>query len=207
MRVLVVADEPSRYYYDYYKPGRLDEFDLIISCGDLPKNYLEFLVTMARCPLIYVCGNHDDAYIENPPEGCICIDDDIFEYRGIRFMGLGGSYRYRPDGEYMYTEAEMRFRIFKLWRKLHKYKGFDVLVTHAPAYHIDDLDTPTHRGFECFIDLMNKYKPKYFFHGHIHRNYGFKIPAKSYYNETVIVNAFDYQKMDISRKQNNEVTE
>lgn len=197
MKVLVVADEPSRYYYDFYQPGRLDEFDLIIGCGDLHKGYLEFLVTMARCPLIYVRGNHDEAYKDDPPEGCICIDDDIFEYQGVRFLGLGGSYRYRPDGTYMYTEWEMRLRIFKLWRKLYKHKGFDVLVTHAPAYHMGDFDTLTHRGFECFIDLMDKYRPKYFLHGHIHRNYGVKIPAKTRYHDTVIINAFDYQTVDL----------
>lgn len=197
MKVLVVADEPSRYYYDFYQPGRLDEFDLIIGCGDLNKTYLEFLVTMARCPLIYVCGNHDDAYMNDPPEGCICIDDDIFEYQGIRFLGLGGSYRYRPDGNYMYTEREMRFRILKLWPKIRRHKGFDVLVAHAPAYHMGDFDTPTHRGFKCFVELMDKYRPKYFLHGHIHRNYGVKIPAKTQYNETLIVNAYDCQKLEL----------
>ena len=69
MRILALADEESEYYYNFYTPGKLDEFDLILSCGDLPKSYLEFFVTLARCPLLYVRGNHDEMYEENPPEG------------------------------------------------------------------------------------------------------------------------------------------
>ena len=76
MKVLVVADEESRYYYDYYKPGRLDDIELIISCGDLSRTYLEFLVTLGNCPLLYVCGNHDDTFADHPPEGCVCIAGD-----------------------------------------------------------------------------------------------------------------------------------
>ena len=69
MRILALADVESEYYYNFYTPGKLDEFDLILSCGDLPKSYLEFFVTLARCPLLYVRGNHDDAFGESPPEG------------------------------------------------------------------------------------------------------------------------------------------
>ena len=67
MKILTVADEESPIYYDYYKPGKLHEFDLILACGDLSASYLEFLVTMARCPLLYVHGNHDDSYEKKPP--------------------------------------------------------------------------------------------------------------------------------------------
>ena len=42
------------------------EYDLILSCGDLSARYLSFLVTMARCPLLYVHGNHDANAIRHP---------------------------------------------------------------------------------------------------------------------------------------------
>ena len=48
MKILTVADEESPIYYDYYRPGTLHEFDLILACGDLSASYLEFLVTMAN---------------------------------------------------------------------------------------------------------------------------------------------------------------
>ena len=90
MRILAVADVESKYYYDFYTPGKLDGFDLIIACGDLDCEYLEFLVTMAGCPLLYVHGNHDDRN-RRDPEGCICIDDLVYDFKGVRIMGLGGS--------------------------------------------------------------------------------------------------------------------
>ena len=197
MNILVVADEESKYYYDYYQPGRLEGVDLIISCGDLHREYLEFLVTLANCPLLYVCGNHDESYKEKPPEGCICIEDDIFVYQGVRFLGLGGSNRYRPGATYMYTEGEMRLRILKLWPKLLRHHGFDVLVTHAPAYGLGDLDTIPHRGFKCFLKLMEKYGPRYMLHGHVHRNYGLKIPKVNQYKDTKIVNAYGYYLLEL----------
>lgn len=193
MKILAVADEESKRFYDYYKPGMLDEFDLIIACGDLHKSYLEFLVTLSHCPVLYVHGNHDDSFDENPPEGCICIEDQVFEYQGVRFLGLGGSYRYKKDGEHMYTERAMKARIRRVWFSIRKKGGFDVLVSHAPAFGQGDLDTLSHRGFRCFLTLMEKYKPKYLIHGHVHKNYGMKIQTVSTYDETTIINAFEYQ--------------
>ena len=94
MKILVVADEECVYFWDYYTPGKLAPYELILSSGDLNPAYLRFLVTMARCPLIYVHGNHDDRYAVDPPEGCDCIDDKLIVYNGIRILGLGGSGRY-----------------------------------------------------------------------------------------------------------------
>ena len=59
----------------------------ILSCGDLDPKYLEFLVTMTNCPLLYVNGNHDRKYLENPPEGCICIENRVYDYKGLRLLG------------------------------------------------------------------------------------------------------------------------
>ena len=197
MKILAVADMESRYYYDYYTPGKLSEFDLILSCGDLNACYLEFLVTMASCPVFYVRGNHDEAYLNQPPEGCECLEDRIICWNGIRILGLGGAYRYR-DGTNLYTERQMRWRIRRLWFQLQYHHGFDILLTHAPARHLHDLDTLPHRGFECFTNLLEQYSPKYFIHGHVHRNYAQNIPQRCQYHNTTVINAwescaFDYE--------------
>ena len=195
MKILAVSDVESKYFFEYYTPGKLKDYDLIIACGDLRVSYLEFLVTMARCPLLYVHGNHDD-HFPREPEGCICIDDRLYEYQGLRILGLGGSYRY-GQGTYMYTERQMRRRIrrlrFTLWRK----KGFDILVTHAPARGINDFETLPHRGFECFVELLDRYRPRLFLHGHIHRNYGAEIPRRTQRGETEIVNAYEYTVVEL----------
>ena len=196
MKILALSDIESKYFYDYYTPGKLSEFDLIISCGDLSPSYLEFLVTMARCPLLYVHGNHDELYDTRPPEGCICIDDRIYVHNGVRILGLGGSHRYR-DGKYMFSEGQMRRRIHRLCFALLHHKGIDILVTHAPARHINDFDSVSHCGFECFNKLIERCHPRYFIHGHIHKNYGVKIPQRTQLGGTTVINAFEYCVIEI----------
>lgn len=191
MKILAVADVESRYYYEYFTPGKLDEFDLILGCGDLRREYLEFLATMSRCPVLYVRGNHNADFQKRPPEGCVCVDGRLYVHEGVRILGLGGSYRYRA-GENMYTEAQMRQRIARTRPALWRHRGFDILLTHAPMYGLNDLENLAHRGFECFRDLLDGYKPKYFLHGHVHRSYGINIPQKSEYGGTTVINAYEH---------------
>ena len=191
MKILVIADEESRSLWDYFSPAKLEGIDMIISCGDLKANYLQFLVTFGNCPLLYVRGNHDTGYAMNPPDGCVCIEDKIFNYKGMRIAGLGGSmkYKYSPD---MYTEKEMRARVRRLRRKIRFTGGIDILVTHAPAKGYGDMQDLPHRGFECFNDLLMKYKPLYMLHGHVHKTYGAGfIRERSHPSGTLIVNAYE----------------
>ena len=105
-------------------------------------------------------------------------------------MGLGGSMQYIPDADNQYTERDMEKRIRKLWWKLKRNKGIDILVTHAPAYELNDLEDLPHRGFRCFKTLMDRYKPKFFVHGHVHANYG-KFKRRDQYGDTVVINAYE----------------
>ena len=158
--------------------------------GDLDPRYLSFLATFASCPILYVHGNHDGKYRETPPAGCLCVEDRLYEYQGVRILGLGGSMRYKP-GIYQFTEREMRRRIFKLFPKLLWRRGFDILVTHAPAYQLNDGRDLPHQGFKAFLKLMEKYRPKYFLHGHVHMSYGRKHKRYDKYQDTHVINAYE----------------
>lgn len=190
MRILVIADEESSYLWDHFDKSKLEGIDLIISCGDLHPHYLSFLATFTSAPVLYVHGNHDTKYEQVPPEGCTCIDDTIFVYEGIRILGLGGSMRYRP-GDHQYTEKDMRKRIKKLKWKLRFRRGFDILVTHAPAYQLNDGRDLPHQGFKAFLELMDKYHPRYFLHGHVHMSYGQAHKRYDKYKETHVINGFE----------------
>lgn len=192
MKILVLADHESKNLYDHYEPEKLKNIDLIISCGDLPANYLSFFATFSCAPVLYIKGNHDCQYENKPPEGCICIEDDIYTYKGIRIMGLGGSMEYIPGAENQFTEEKMGRRIRKMRWKLRRNKGFDILVSHAPAFELNDMEDLPHRGFRCFKDLMDKYAPKYFLHGHVHANYGNQFRRMDHYGETVVINAYEH---------------
>lgn len=196
MKILLVSDEESPYFWDYYSPGKLKEFDLILSCGDLKSEYLSFLVTMGCAPLLYVHGNHDISYSIRPPEGCDCIDGKIVKVNGLRILGLGGSFRYN-GGPHQYTEAQMRRRIQKLWLKIKLYGGVDIVLTHAPLRHFGDNDNLSHRGFEAFRKLLDKYSPAYLVHGHVHKSYGKEYIREFKYNDTKIINACGYQIIEI----------
>ncbi len=196
MKILVLADVESKSLWDYFDKSKLEGIDLIISCGDLSPHYLSFLATFTKAPVLYVHGNHDGCYDRTPPDGCICIDDDLYRFRGLRIVGLGGAMRYKP-GPYMYTQKEMKKRAGKLRWKLFVNRGFDILVAHAPAYRLNDGDDMPHTGFEAFIDLMDHYRPKYFLHGHVHATYGGRYKRESSYRDTIVVNGYEKYILEI----------
>ena len=135
MKILTLADVESKALWEHLDRDYLNSADLILSAGDLKPDYLEYLTTFARAPILYVFGNHDRTHGKRAPEGCICIENMIYEYNGLRILGLGGSMRYKP-GPDQYTNEEMARRIHKLRYQLYFKKGFDILLTHSPAENI-----------------------------------------------------------------------
>ncbi len=199
MKILTVSDEECAALWDYYVPGRLKDYDLIISCGDLRADYLSFLVTMAHCPVLYVHGNHDTSYSRKPPEGCDCIDDHFVTFNGVRILGLGGCPWYHP-GEFQFTEADMQKRIRKLKFQLWRNKGVDIVVTHAPPKGVGDADDAAHRGFEALLDLIDKYHPQYLLHGHVHLRYGHDQTREREYHGTQVINVTERYVLDVPQR-------
>ena len=199
MKILTVSDEECEALWEYYVPGRLAEYDLILSCGDLKTEYLSFLVTMAKCPLLYVHGNHDTNYAKKPPQGCDCIDGKVVVYNGLRILGLGGCRKYHP-GAHQYTEKEMRRRIRNLRFALWRTGGVDIVVTHGPLQGVGDDEDPAHRGFECLKALLSKYKPQYMLHGHVHLRYGQDRIRERQYGETKVINTTERYVLEVEDK-------
>ena len=196
MKILTVSDEECAALWDYYAPGKLSGYDLIISCGDLKAEYLSFLVTMARCPVLYVHGNHDTGYEKRPPLGCDCIDGKVVVYNGLRILGLGGCRRYHP-GQHQYSETEMRRRIRKLRFALWRTKGVDLVVTHAPIEGVGDGQDNAHKGFSVFRELLDRYKPQYLVHGHMHLTYGQDKTRIRQYGDTTVINATERYDLEV----------
>lgn len=195
MKILAISDEECPALWDHYVPGRLKEYDLILASGDMKADYLSFLVTMGRAPLLYVHGNHDTSYDQFPPEGCDCIDDKLVVYNGVRILGLGGCKRYHP-GKHQYSERQMRRRIAKLRFFIWLAGGVDIVVTHAPPFGIGDAQDVAHQGFEALRDLLDKYHPKYLLHGHVHLRYNFNAQREHEYKGTKVINTFERFTID-----------
>ena len=199
MKILTISDEECPALWDYYVPGRLADYQLILSCGDLKSNYLSFLVTMGRAPLLYVHGNHDLNSVNHPPEGCDCIDGNLVTVKVLRIMGLGGSLMY-SGGPHQYTEQQMERRIRRMRLKLRRAGGVDIILTHAPARGWGDQEDPAHRGFEAFFPLLDKYRPQYLIHGHVHKRYSSKMERVLHYGDTTIINASGRYVLEIPDK-------
>ncbi|MBQ6061549.1 MAG: metallophosphoesterase family protein [Clostridia bacterium] len=189
MRILALADEPSNRLWGDHCREALSGIDLILSAGDLPSSYLSFLTCFTTAPVVYVHGNHDDKYAQKPPEGCLCADGKVVQLKGVRILGLGGCLRYRPDAVNMYSEQEMEDRIRSLRRSLRSTGGFDILLTHSPIRGVGDQDHISHRGFECFGPLLDKYRPAVMIHGHVHQAYSAFFQRQREYHGIPVINA------------------
>ena len=188
MKILLLADQAEPTLWEHLNRKRLEGVELILSCGDLPAEYLSFLTCFTNAPILYVHGNHDGRYAKKPPEGCICIEDTIYVHGGVRILGLGGSMRY-SRGEHQYTQKQMAQRVNKLRLKLWRSKGVDILLTHAPAWQLGDDTDLAHQGFVAFRDFIEKYHSQVLAHGHVHQSYHYDFARVRDHAGTQIINA------------------
>jgi len=145
MKILVVADKVQEYVYSPGLKERMPEVELVLSCGDLPFYYLEFIVSSLNVPLLYVFGNHntfeyvrhepepemhgaqDDLFggyksqgrqIKRAPEGCENVDERVVQHKGLLIGGLEGCMRYKPYAPHQYTEGQMRLKAARMSLRL-----------------------------------------------------------------------------------------
>jgi Icc-related predicted phosphoesterase len=201
MRILAVSDRIEERLYTSSISERYKKVDLLIGCGDLPFFYLDYLMSTINKPLIYVRGNHDtgpqftaDGRELNKVPGGIDIHGRIIEMNDLLIAGLEGSMRYRPGAPYMYSETEMTWNIARLvpkllWNLARYGRALDILVAHSPPYEIHDGKDLAHRGFKIFRTFIERFRPRYFLHGHIHV-YRNDVPRVTKYLETTVINVY-----------------
>lgn len=197
-RILVVSDAVEQGLPDRLKRRGLGTVDLVLSCGDLPPEYLQSLLYASGAPLCYVRGNHDIRYDRKPPAGCLEIHGRIHQIGELRLMGLGGS-RWYNGGPNQYTEKEMRRMIRRLRPRLWWKKGVDIVLTHAPPRYVHDAEDPCHRGFRSFRRLMDLYEPSYLLHGHIHASFQDDAGRITRTGRTTVINCFGHYLLETGR--------
>ena len=205
MKILSVSDYVVPSLQDPADAKSHPDVDLILSCGDLPPEYLSHLSRSLDAPVYYVRGNHDIRYDSGMPEGCIDLNARLMRFQDIAILGLSGS-RWYNGGPHQYTEAQMRKTIRRLRFTLWWRGGPDIIVTHAPPRHIHDAEDLCHRGFKCFRQLIGRYSPAYFLHGHIHRNFDDPSQRITTLNQTKVVNCYGHFLFDISPEEAAEKT-
>ncbi len=200
----MVGDEVSPVLERATGPEAVGKLDLILSCGDLPYDYLEYLVDAFGAPLLYVHGNHDhpiegERGVIASPQGGREIEGKLVREAGLWVAGLGGSPRYTARGGYQYTEAEMRRRALALDLRLRVARlrghGLDILLTHAPPQGIHDGPDPAHQGFAAFLAILERHRPRYHVHGHSYPRPGH--PSRTRYGQTEVIHVRGHTVLEV----------
>lgn len=221
MKILCVSDQIDPLIYSSNIKERYQDIDFVISAGDLPMEYLDFIVSSLNKSVYFVFGNHNlndfgiyhrtiqnnMSYMREAEANNICANCHGATYLGFRcategsllMAGVSGSLRYN-NGLNQYSNMQMKQKLLMLIprmiiNKIKYGRYLDIFVTHAPPLGIHDKSDPCHRGFECFLWFMRVFKPKYLVHGHIHL-YDLQDIRISTYQDTTVINAYSHFILD-----------
>jgi len=207
VRILAITDEVDERLYGPGIRARCGTVDLVLSCGDLPGYYLDYVASMLQAPLYGVHGNHDaslassDAADRPQGWGMDELHTRVVREQGLLIGGFDGSLLYNR-GPYQYSEEGMRLQVARmvprlLANRLRYGRYLDILVTHAPPRDIHDLPDLCHRGFNVFRWFLRTFRPQYHLHGHIHV-YDNRTVTKTGFCDTVVLNTYPYRELTVA---------
>lgn len=203
LNVLTISDRESDYLYHADAGIRFPDIDLILSCGDLSYQYIEFVQDALRAPLYYVRGNHaptveyGETTDRRGPLGGCDLHRKCVNFHGLLMAGFEGSLRYR-NGPFQYSQAEMWGIVIEmlpalLLNRVRHGRYLDVLVSHAPSWGVNDGQDKAHQGFKALRWLLKAVRPRYHFHGHTHI-LGSSQSVVTSYEGTQVINTYGYRR-------------
>ena len=219
MKILCISDHIDPLIYTNSIRQRFADVDIVLSAGDLPLDYLDFIVSSLNKPMFFVFGNHhlneynkykgtQDAYSDFEPAipsgcGAVHVGTKVIYQEGLIIAGLGGCMRYNGE-QNQYTEFQMKLEILKLlpaliFNRLFRGRFIDILLTHASPKGIHDKEDLCHLGFKSFLMFMRRFKPRYLVHGHIHL-YDLSEVRTTKYLDTLVVNAYSHYLLNTDEK-------
>jgi Icc-related predicted phosphoesterase len=206
VNVLAISDKVQDLLYSPAIRQRFAHIDAVISCGDLPFYYLEYIISMLDVPLYFVHGNHQGTVehttwgSRTQAAGAINLDGRTERLNGILLAGFEGCLRYN-SGPHQYQDYEMWTKVFGMAPRLLLNKArhgryLDVLVTHAPPRHIHDQPDRAHQGFQAFPWFLRTFQPRWHLHGHIHV-YSNQTVTQTQYYQTQVLNVYGHREMQL----------
>lgn len=207
MKILSISDVELGIIYSPQIAVRFSDIDLVISCGDLPYYYLEYIVSMLNVPLYHVRGNHAKTVEygsggeRTAPWGAIdlhrrCRRDES----GMLLGGIEGSLQYN-FGPYQYSQLDLWWMVWLLTpslflNKLRYGRYLDIFITHAPPWKIHDLEDRPHVGSKAFRWLIEVFQPTLHLHGHIHV-YRQDTVTETQHKGTRVINTFGFRILEL----------
>jgi Icc-related predicted phosphoesterase len=208
MKILALSDLEVPAIYSNHIRERFKDANLVVSCGDLSAQYLEYVVSTLNVPVYFVQGNHvsrienAEGLVQTEAQGAINLHKNVVYDRenDLILAGIEGSLPYN-HGPYQYSQRRMWAMVSSLVPKLMQNKTqygryLDVFVTHAAPTGIHDADDPAHQGVDAFRWLIENFKPQIHLHGHMHR-YNPLSPIETIHKETRVINAYAYREIEI----------
>jgi Icc-related predicted phosphoesterase len=203
IHILSISDRIVEWIYSPAIQSCCPEVAFLISCGDLPYDYIEYAISHLNRPGFYVRGNHDHDIEHSSggktthPNGGIDLHRRTYNIDGTLLAGIEGCIRYSP-GPYQYSQVEMWQHVFSLVpRLLYNQRiygrAMDIFVSHAPPWGIHDQPDWTHQGVKAFRWLLKVFQPAYHLHGHVHL-YGVNQKQESMFERTCVINTYNYRK-------------
>lgn len=213
MTILGLSDWIDPLIYSEKMKYRMKDVDLIISCGDVNSNYLDFVMSELNKPLLYVVGNHvnhedyekdfSGKFLLHIPRCFKNLHLKMYNIDGVLITGFQGSNWYN-GGPFQYRQFEVFFKLITLLPKLIfnriVYGRFlDIFVTHAPPYGVGDKKDQCHRGLKAFNLFIKLFSPQLHLHGHVHI-YDINKNREKIYSKTKVINCSGFFKTNLMIK-------
>lgn len=206
MKILAVSDVENGLILSQSSRERFKDARLAISCGDLPFDYLEYIINTLEIPLYFVFGNHTQSTgkgeeVQNQiPWGALNLHMRTRrDETGILLAGLEGClvYNYGPR---QYSQEDMWLKAFRLVpgfliNRLRYGRYLDIFVTHTPPWKIHDQEDLPHRGLKAFRWVLKSFRPAFHLHGHIHI-YNTRTVRETLFHQTRVLNVYGYKEID-----------
>lgn len=167
LKLIVISDTHGDLAFDNRFAKFMDqipEYDLVIILGDIHCYELDKIVDIVpNEKIIALRGNHDkfeiyDKYnIRN-------INGQIYEYNGIKFAGIEGSFKYKHGEFPSYTHYESLVLASAIPRDA------EILITHDSMFKENKYDV-AHMGLAGITYYLLENKVQWHIHGHIHKSY------------------------------------
>ena len=208
MRILAISDKVIPALYSPAMRQLVGAVDLVLSCGDLPDYYIDFIASTLDVRCLMVHGNHASGRefeagngLQPLPRHPMDIDGRVVQEKGFSIAGLEGSIRYNNNPRFQYTQYEMWRKALRLtpaliWQRARQRRPLDILVTHSPPAGIHDGPDRPHLGFAAFLWLMRRFQPRYLLHGHKHV-YRHDEIVETRYGATQVINVYPWRLLEL----------